>query len=62
MCLDTIIVIVRTNGELIQAPGTLFQLSEFGNGLAHAQAKINGINYNGFVNLDTNFVILNENQ
>lgn len=54
--------LLRTNGELIQAPGALFQLSEFGNGLAHAQAKINGINFNGFVNLDTNFVILNENQ
>jgi len=54
--------LIRTNGEVILTPGTLYQLSEFSNGLAHAQAKINGINYNGFVNLDANFVILNENQ
>jgi hypothetical protein len=47
---------------VILTPGTLYQLSEFNNGLAHAQAKINGINYNGFVNLDANVVILNENQ
>jgi len=53
--------LIRTNGELILAPGVINQLSEFGNGLAHAHAKINGINYNGFINLDANFVILNEN-
>jgi len=46
---------------LILAPSVINQLSEFGNGLAHAHAKINGINYNGFINLDANFVILNEN-
>lgn len=54
--------LIRTNGEVILSPGTIFQLGEFSNGLAHAQARINGINYNGFVNLDANFVILNENQ
>jgi len=54
--------LIRTNGEVILAPGILYQISEFSNGLAHAKAKINGINYNGFVNLDANFVILNENQ
>jgi len=54
--------LIRTNGELMQSPNILYQLSEFGNGLAHAKAKIDGVNYNGFVNLDTNFVILNENR
>jgi hypothetical protein len=54
--------LVRTNGEVILSPGMIFQLGEFSNGLAHAQAKINGVNFNGFVNLDANFVILNENQ
>ncbi len=54
--------LIRTNGEQVLSPGTIFQLGEFGDGLAHAQAKINGIYYNGFVNLNANFVILNENQ
>jgi hypothetical protein len=54
--------LIRTNGEVVMTPGNFTQLSEFNNGLAHAQAKINGINYNGFVNMDANFVILNENQ
>jgi hypothetical protein len=54
--------LIRTNGEVILTPGELYQLSDFSNGLAHAQAKINGINYNGFVNLDAKFVILNENR
>lgn len=54
--------LLRTNGEVVMAPEILTQLGEFGNGLAHAQAIIGGIKYNGFVNLDANFVILNENQ
>ncbi len=56
------IELLRTNGEVLFEPGDLYQLGEFENGLAHAQAKIKGINYNGFVNLDANFVILNANQ
>jgi len=54
--------LIRTNGELLMAPDVIYQLGEFDNGLAHAHAKINGFNYNGFVNLDGAFVILNENQ
>lgn len=54
--------LIRTNGEVVLAPNTIYQLNEFSNGLAHAHARIDGINYNGFVNLDANFVILNENQ
>jgi len=54
--------LIRTNGEVVLSPGTIYQLGEFSNGLAHARARINGINYNGFVSLDANFVILNENQ
>ncbi|HET9570506.1 MAG TPA: WG repeat-containing protein [Bacteroidales bacterium] len=54
--------LIRTNGEVLLEPNQLYQLEEFDNGLAHAQAKINGLNYNGFVDLEANFVILNENQ
>jgi hypothetical protein len=52
--------LIRTNGEIILTPGDIYQLGDFSNGLAHAQAKINGINYSGFINMDANFVILNE--
>lgn len=52
--------LMRTNGEILVEPKDIFQIGEFGNGLAHAQAKTNGINYSGFVNLDADFVILNE--
>lgn len=53
--------LLRTNGEAVLAPEIFTQIGEFGNGLAHAQAVIGGIKYSGFINLDANFVILNEN-
>jgi hypothetical protein len=53
--------LIRTNGEVVLKPGSIYQLGEFGNGLAYARAKINGINYSGFVRLDSNFVILIQN-
>lgn len=52
--------LMRTNGEVLFEPGEIYQIGEFGDDLAFAQAKINGINYSGFINLDANFVILNE--
>lgn len=52
--------LMRTNGEILVDAKEIFQIGEFGNGLAYAQAKIGGINYSGFINLDANFVILNE--
>lgn len=55
------IELIRTNGEVVLKPGSIQQLGEFANGLAYARAKINGINYSGFVRLDSNFVILNQN-
>ncbi|MCX6307703.1 MAG: WG repeat-containing protein, partial [Bacteroidia bacterium] len=36
--------LIRTNGEVVLSPDTIFQLGEFSNGLAHAHARINGIN------------------
>lgn len=53
--------LMRTNGQIVIEPNEMDQLGEFGNGLAPAEAVVNGIRYNGFVNLDANFVILNEN-
>lgn len=53
--------LIRTNGEVVLTPEILTQIGEFGNGLARAQAVIGGIKYSGFINLDANFVILNEN-
>jgi len=52
--------LMRTNGQLLIEPNEFDQLGEFGNGLAPAQARINDIRYNGFVNLDANFVIMSE--
>lgn len=53
--------LIRTNGEVVFYPGSIYQLGEFRNGLAYARAKINGINCSGFIKLDSNFVILNQN-
>jgi hypothetical protein len=54
--------LMRTNGAVLFPPGDLVQLGESGNGLMHARADIHGLMVSGFVNMESNFVILNQNK
>jgi hypothetical protein len=53
--------IARTNGEIVCAPNTIYEMGEFGNGLAYAKASIDGVLISGFINLKGDFVILQDN-
>lgn len=50
--------LMRTNGELFFAPNVFLSIGEWNNGLAYAKAQMNNQTYNGFINQNGDFVVL----